>query len=291
MTDATLGAWLRHAAQTIIASPSPRLDARVLAKWALGLDDAGLIAGEGRRLRADEAARLDAALARRIAGEPVAYITGEKEFWGLKIRCAPPMLLPRPDSETLIVAAVRRRDRAAPLRVLDLGTGTGCLLAAALAEFENAAGIGVDYLPDAVSLAQANMEALGLGGRAVIRQGAWTDGLEGVFDLVLANPPYIPEGERETLAVDIRDYEDPHALFAGADGLSAYRAIFAGAPRLLAPDGLIIVELGAGQETAVAALANAAFPGARIACDMDLGGRPRALVADCSPDVSGQKIL
>jgi release factor glutamine methyltransferase len=276
----TLGAWLRAAAARISRSQSPRLDARVLAKWALRIDDAGLIAHEGRVLRADELEILSAALDRRIVGEPVAYITGEKEFWGLTIQCRPPMLLPRPDSETLIAAAVKRRERGSLSRILDLGTGTGCLLLAALSEFRTAAGIGVDYHDDAVALARENAVALGLAARADIRLGSWADGLDGAFDLVLANPPYVPEAERGTLAVDIRDYEDPRALFAGADGLSAYRTIFADAPRLLAPGGLMIVELGAGQKAPVVALARAAFPMARIETDEDLGGRPRALVVD-----------
>lgn len=282
MNATTLGGWLRDSTRAIIASQSPRLDARVLACHVLGLDEAGLIAEEARVLSADEEARLAAALARRIAGEPIAYITGVKEFWGLTVRCRPPMLLPRPDSETLIAAAVKRRDRAPPSRILDLGTGTGCLLLAALSEFRDATGIGVDYHDAAVMLARENADALGLSARAEIRRGSWTEGLDGAFDLILANPPYVPEAERETLAVDIRDYEDPRALFAGADGLSAYRTIFADAPRLLAPGGLMIVELGSGQKDEVAGLARAAFPMARIGTDPDLGGRPRALVVDAA---------
>lgn len=280
MTATTLDAWLRGAALRITQSQSPRLDARVLAKWALKLDDDALIAGADRALRAEELARLDFALERRVTGEPIAYITGEKEFWGLTILCRPPMLLPRPDSETLIAAAIKRRDRTAPLKILDLGTGTGCLLAAALHEFKQAQGLGVDYLDEAVALAATNLRTLGLASRAQIKQGSWTEGLEGPFDLILANPPYVPENERETLCVDIRDFEDPRALFAGEDGLSAYQAIFKGAPRLLAADGLMIVELGAGQADAVAGIARGAFGNARIDCDLDLGGRSRALIVD-----------
>lgn len=282
MSLATISAWITNATSKIRRSQSPRLDARVLAKWALKLDDAGLIAEECRKLNPEELEILEGALARRVAGEPVAYITGEKEFWGLTIQCRPPMLLPRPDSETLIAAAVKRRAKTAPLRILDLGTGTGCLLVAALKEFPTAHGIGVDYLPESVALARTNVDALGLAARAEIRQGSWTEGLEGAFDLILSNPPYIPEAESETLDPGIREYEDPRALFAGADGLSAYRTIFAGALPLMAQRGLIIVELGFGQAETVTALAAAAFPDAAIAVDPDLGGRPRALVADCA---------
>lgn len=280
MTTTPLGAWMREAAARIHRSQTPRLDARIIAKWALNLDDAALIVADARSLLPAEIERLGAALERRIAGEPVAYIVGEKEFWGLTIKCRPPMLLPRPDSETLIAAATRRRDRTAPLRILDLGTGTGCLLLAALSEFTSSCGVGVDYHPAAVALAQENAEALGLAGRAEMRLGSWTEGVEGPFDIILANPPYIAEGERETLAIDIRDFEDPRALFAGADGLSAYRAIFVGAPALLSGRGLMIVELGAGQADSVSRLAEAAFPGASIGCDPDLAGRPRALIVD-----------
>lgn len=278
----SLGAALRAAARRIIRSTSPRLDARVIARHVLGLDDAGLVAREDSPLAPTESLAFYAAIERRIAGEPVAYIVGEKEFWGLTIKCRPPMLLPRPDSETLISAAVKRRDRAAPLRILDLGTGTGCLLLAALSEFKAAHGVGVDYLGAAVVLSRENAAALGFAARAEIREGSWTEGLDGPFDLILANPPYVADAERDTLAVDIRDFEDPRALFAGADGLSAYRVIFADAPRLLSPQGLMIVELGAGQEEAVTVIASAAFPGANIAADPDLGGRPRALVVDCA---------
>lgn len=282
MTGTTLGAWLKEAARAIVASPSPRLDARLLARHALRLDEAGLIAQEPRALTAAEEARLAAALARRIAGEPVAYITGVKEFWGLPIRCRAPMLLPRPDSETLVDAALRRRPKTLAPRVLDLGTGPGSLLAALLVEYPEAVGTGVDYHAGAVALARENMAALGLSARATIREGDWSRGLEGPFDLVVANPPYIPEAERDGLATDIRDYEDPGALFAGPDGLSAYRAILDDAPRILAPGGLLIFELGTGQRDAVAALAAARFPGAGIAADADLAGRPRALVVDLS---------
>lgn len=275
----TLETCLRAAAQRLAASDTPALDARVLAKHALGLDDAGLIVEAKRALTAEEEATLDALVARRAAGEPVAYIVGEKEFRGLTFRTAPGVLVPRPDSETLIEAAASRRAQDAPLRVLDLGTGTGCLLCALLAHFPNAAGVGVDVNETALALAAANASALGLEGRARFLNSDWAAAVEGTFDLVVSNPPYIRESDRAGLPVEVRDHEDPRALFAGEDGLGAYRAIAAAAPRLLAPGGLMILELGTGQAGPVGALMAAALPGALVEVEPDLAGRPRALVA------------
>lgn len=275
----TLDAYLRAAAARLAASETPALDARVLARHALALDDAGLILDAKRALTPGETATLDALIARRAAGEPVAYIVGGKEFRGLMFATAPGVLVPRPDSETLIEAAARRLDAGAPLRVLDLGTGTGCLLCALLAHFPKATGLGVDVNETALALAAANASALGLEARARFAKSDWASAVEGAFDLVVSNPPYIRESERAGLPVEVRDHEDPRALFAGADGLDAYRAIAAAAPRLVAAGGLMILELGAGQADPVAALAAAALPGARIEVEPDLAGRPRALVA------------
>lgn len=271
---------MRGAAGAIRASSSPRLDARLIVRHVLSLDEATLIAGETRRLSADEESALAAALARRVDGEPVAYITGVKEFWGLPIRCRAPTLLPRPDSETLVSAATARRPSERELSILDLGTGTGCLLAALLTAFPRSRGVGVDAHAGAVALAGENLAALGLETRGAVQQGNWADGLSGPFDLIVANPPYIPESERAFLSVDSLGYEDPGALFGGADGLSAYRTILQSAPTILSSSGLLIFELGAGQKGAVEALAVAAFPGAAISVDADLAGRPRALVVD-----------
>lgn len=275
----TLETYLRAAAARLARSDTPMLDARVLAKRALSLDDAGLILEAGRALTAEEAARLDAMIVRRAAGEPVAYIVGEKEFRGLTFRTAPGVLVPRPDSETLIEAAAKRLAAAAPLSILDLGTGTGCLLCALLAHFQNATGLGVDIADAALALAAENARALGLAGRARFATSDWASAVEGRFDLVVSNPPYIRESECPGLPVEVRAHEDPRALFAGADGLDAYRAIAAAAPRLVAPGGLIILELGADQAGPVAALMAAALPGAHIEVEPDLAGRPRALVA------------
>lgn len=274
-----LETYLRAAASRLAVSPSPLLDARLLVRHALGLNDAGLILSAARSLSADEIEKLDALVARRARGEPVAYILGEKEFRGLTFRVAPGVLVPRPDSETLIEAAEKRRASDAPLRILDLGTGTGCLLCALLAHFTNASGVGADINEEAVALARGNAAALGFAGRAVFLESDWGAAVDGRFDLVVSNPPYIMDADRESLPPDVRDYEDPRALFAGPEGLDAYRRILGEAARLAAPGALIILELGAGQAEAVAALAKAAFPGASIGFEDDLAGRQRALVA------------
>ena len=281
----TLDAFLRAAAARLVNSGTPSLDARVLAKHALGLDDAGLILDAKRALAREEIAKLTALVERRAAGEPVAYIAGEKEFRGLTFRMAPGVLVPRPDSETLIEAAVKRLPADAPLRILDLGTGTGCLLCALLAHFTKASGVGVDLNETALALAEENAASLGLADRAAFVKSDWTAAVEGTFDLIISNPPYIEEGARESLPVEVRDHEDSRALFAGEDGLDAYRILLAGAPRLARPRSLMIFELGEGQAEAVGALAKAAFPGAFIEFEADLAGRRRALVAA----IEGQK--
>lgn len=281
MTESlTIEAALRAAAQRLSASETPQLDARVIARHVLGLDDAGLILEAKRALTPAETERLDAALARRAAGEPVAYIVGEKEFFGLTFRTAPGVLVPRPDTETLIEAALEARLASGVSRILDLGTGTGCLLLTLLSLFPEAEGTGVDINPQAVRLARENAAALGLGDRARFVAGDWAAPLEGRFDLVVSNPPYIRDGDRARLSPDIRDFEDARALFSGADGLDACRAIFAVAPGLAAPGALLALEIGEGQRQAAESLAKAAFPAAAVSSRPDMAGRPRAVLVD-----------
>lgn len=277
--------YLRAAAARLAASGTPSLDTRVLAKHALALDDAGLILSAMRELDEEEIARLDALVARRAAGEPVAYIVGEKEFRGLIFRTAPGVLVPRPDSEAVVEAAIKRFPADASLRILDLGTGTGCLLCALLAHFTKTSGVGVDLNETALALARENAAALGLARRAAFLKSDWAEAVEEAFDVIISNPPYIGEGARESLPVEVRAYEDPRALFAGEDGLDAYRAILAAAPRLSKPRALMIFELGEAQADAVGALVKAAFPQALIEFEADLAGRKRALVAA----IEGQK--
>ena len=276
----SLEQWLRAAAARLAQSETPRLDARVIAKHALDLSDAALIADGDRRLTAEEVTRLDALIRRRVAGEPVAHIVGRREFWSLDIEVPPGILVPRADSETLIEAIVRRRRPDEALAILDLGCGSGALLCALLVSFTNATGLGVDIDPLAVATTTRNLERLGLAHRASARAGDWFEGLGERFDLIVANPPYIRTIDRGALPREVRDFEDPRALFAGPDGQDAYRAILTAAPSHLAANGLLVLELGEGQAGPVKALARKLAPPAQIRVENDLGGRPRAMVID-----------
>nr|WP_255575258.1 peptide chain release factor N(5)-glutamine methyltransferase [Caldovatus aquaticus] len=257
---------------------SPRLEARLLLGHALGLPAEALLRDPARPVPPAAAARFAALLHRRLERAPVAHLLGEREFWSLPLAVSPATLIPRPDSETLIEAALAAfPDRAAVRAILDLGTGTGCLLLAALTEFPRASGLGVDRVAEAAALAAANARRLGLAGRARFVVGDWAAPLAARFDLVLCNPPYVETGAIPHLAPEVARHEPATALDGGADGLDAYRAVLAALPALLAPAGRAVLELGQGQRPAVEALARAA--GLRpLGCRADLGGVERALV-------------
>ncbi len=252
----------------------PRREARLLLALALETDLAGVL--RAGPLTPAQQARFDALVARRAAREPYARIAGHREFWGMDFALSPATLVPRPETETLIEAALAAMpDRASVRRVVDLGTGTGCLLAAALAEYPIAIGIGVDASAEAAAIARRNLARFG--GRAAVIVGDWAGALGGGFDLVLSNPPYIPAADIAALAPEVARHDPLAALAGGADGLDAYRAIIAELPRLLAPEGLAVLELGIGQAEAVRALAGAA--GLTVAdIRPDLAGIPRAAV-------------
>jgi release factor glutamine methyltransferase len=252
---------------------NPRLEARLLLAHALGITPTELLAEPD----APAALSYNTLLARRAAREPLAFILGRREFWSLDIAVSPATLIPRADTETLIEAALAAfPDRTAVRRVLDLGTGTGCLLLAALCEFPTAFGIGVDIAPQAAALAAANAAALGLSARAAFLAGDWAAAIGKKFDLVLCNPPYIRSAGLPGLMPEITRHEPARALDGGPDGLVAYRRILADLPRLLTPAGVAILELGIGQETSVPALAVAA--GFATTLRPDLAGIPRALI-------------
>ena len=216
-------------------------------------------------------------VARRADGEPVARILGRREFWGLPFALAPATLEPRPDTETVVEAALGLvRGAGGAASILDLGTGSGCLLLALLSELPDAAGVGVDRSPAAAAAARRNARSLGLGDRARFVAGDWAEAISGRFDLVVSNPPYIATEHIEALAPEVRRHDPALALDGGADGLDAYRAIVADLPRLLAPSGVAVLELGAGQRDAVAGLARAAGL-VVIGSNPDLAGTPRAL--------------
>ena len=213
-------------------------------------------------------------LNRRLANEPVAYITGRRAFWTIELKVAPGALIPRPDSETLIEAAVEHFGTAGPKRILDLGTGPGTLLLAALDHWPGATGVGIDASPEALALALSNAGRLGLAGRAEFRGGDWAEGVEERFDLVLCNPPYVEEAAE--LAPQVAQWEPSAALFAGPDGLDAYRSLAPQLARLIAPGGIACIEVGAGQAAAVIALFESRNLVARPR--NDLGGHVRCLV-------------
>ena len=223
-------------------------------------------------------ARLEAFAARRSAGEPLSRILGRREFWSLDFTISPDVLDPRPDTETIVEAALTAfaERRSEPLSVLDLGVGSGALLAALLTELPRARGLGVDRSEAAARIARANIEALGLAARAEIRLGDWTEGLAEPFDLIVSNPPYIRSGDIAGLAREVRDH-DPHlALDGGADGLAAYRALAPSIARLLAPQGWFFLEVGAGQAGDVEAIASEAGLAA-LSSFVDLAGVARVV--------------
>lgn len=282
---ATVGAFLCAGQRRLRAAglPEPRAEARLLLGHALGAPPGDLIGAARRPVPAAAAAAFADLLRRRLDHAPVAHLLGERGFWTLTLAVSPATLIPRPDSEALIEAALDAfPDRARVARVLDLGTGAGGLLLAALAEFPGAWGLGVDLVPAAARLAAANAARNGLGGRAAFAAGDWGTAVAGTFDLVLCNPPYVERAAIAGLAPEVARHEPASALDGGPDGLDAYRAVLAGLPALLAPGGRAVLELGQGQRAAVAALAAGAGLDA-LAARADLGGVERALVLGRGP--------
>ncbi len=269
----------------------PALDARVMLMHATGLSTADLYAWPDKPVPPEALARIDAMAARRAAREPLARILGEREFWGLPFILAPATLVPRPDTEVLVEAALAEHARIADarpgetLRFLDLGTGSGCIAIAFLHELQQTKkdvyinGLAVDISSDAATAARRNADMLGVGNLLSFAVGSWGAGLAASrFDIILSNPPYIESGVIAELEIEVRVH-DPHlALDGGTDGLDAYREIFADAPRLLRPGAAVIVEFGQGQAPAVAAIAaQNGFSVARTIAD--LAGTDRVIVA------------
>ncbi len=265
---------------------SPELDARILIGLALGLDHTGLTVAADRSITSSEAQAIAALGRRRLARESVAVIVGEKEFWGLRFRVGPATLVPRPETETIVEAALRVLDakgqREQPFLIADIGTGSGCLLLALLSELPNARGIATDISNAALAIARENARALNLAHRALFVCGNFADTLAGGgFDLIVSNPPYVATAALAHLAPEVRR-EPRLALDGGADGLAAYRAIAADAARVLRTGGVLVLELGIGQAGPVAALL-AASGLAPEEPQSDLAGVPRAIVAFRQP--------
>lgn len=255
---------------------SPQREARLLAAHAADTDLAGLLRID--MLPPAAHATFMRILQRRLHHEPMAYIIGHTGFWSLDMAVSPATLIPRADTETLVEAVLDHLpDRNAPLRVLDIGTGTGCLLLAVLAEYPQATGIGTDLNPDAARLATRNAARNALSTRCDMLCCNWADGIAGPFDLILSNPPYIPHADLNGLMPEVVRHEPARALDGGADGLVAYRALVTTVHDLLAPDGIGVLELGIGQDHSVPALMRAG--GLRVLeIRPDLGGIGRALV-------------
>ena len=249
---------LRRAAEARLTEAgvdTPELDVRLLVQHALGFSRERLLFDADTPVTDEQAAAVHALIERRAAREPVSRILGERAFWTLDLTLNADTLDPRPDTETIVEAALDALpDRSAPLRILDLGTGTGCILLALLAELPNATGLGIDLSPSAVQAATGNAVRNGLDARARFQVGNWGEGLAERFDLVVSNPPYIPSSDIPSLDPEVREHDPMRALDGGADGLDAYRAIAAQLPGLLVPGGVAALEVGVGQAADVAAL-------------------------------------
>ena len=258
----------------------PRREATLLLTRAAGIRAIDLISAPDARLGEAVAARIAAFAARRAAGEPLSRIFGRREFWSLDLAISSDVLDPRPETETIVDAAISEMAgrREAALRVLDLGVGSGALLCALLSEFPQAVGLGVDLSEPAAAVARANLQALGLAARATIRVASWGEGLEGPFDLIVSNPPYVRTGEIAGLDREVREHDPRLALDGGADGLQAYRALAPQLARLLEPaEGRFFLEFGEGQAVGICAILQAG--GLAVSGVVaDLSGRARVAV-------------
>lgn len=254
------------------SSDTARLDAELLLAHALDIErDVLLLAPPAGHPPAHFAEMI----ARRAEGEPVAYITGKRAFWNIELSVGPGALIPRPDSETLIAAAIGHfAATAGPKRILDLGTGPGTLLLAALDQWPGATGLGIDASEEALRYARGNARRLGLAPRAELRLGDWAEGIDQQFDLVLINPPYVADAAE--LGPGVAEFEPAEALFAGPDGLDDYRRLAPEIGRLIAEGGLAAIEIGHDQSASAAAIFAAAGHDVRLS--LDLAGRPRALL-------------
>lgn len=277
----TVGAALNEATRQLRGAviPQPRLDASLLLAAVLGVDRTGLWQRDDRLLSPDEASSFGSYLDQRLARRPVSQIVGERDFWTLSFSVTADVLDPRPDSETIVeavLAGVSGRER--PLRILDLGTGSGCLLLSLLSELPRAVGVGVDISPAALAVAADNARRFGLADRCLLLTGDWASALAGSFDVVISNPPYLRTEELAEVAPEIRLHEPVLALDGGADGLSAYRAIIGQLPRLLGGGGAAFLECGTGQAADVSTLLSEAGLGG-VSCHRDLAGHERCVAA------------
>jgi release factor glutamine methyltransferase len=275
----TVAGLIRRAAKQLSSRgiETAALDARLLLQSAAGMTHADIVAGPDLNLPTDVTARFLLLVERRCAFEPVSRILGTREFYGRSFRVTPDVLDPRADTETLIGATLALAKDKRPLRILDLGTGSGAIVVTLLAELPEALAVATDLSAAALQVAQGNAEVLGVANRVRFVRANWFDGVDGQFDFIVSNPPYIPLGDIAVLAPDVREFDPAKALDGGPDGLEAYRRIASGAGGHLAPMGHVILEIGAGQENAV----NDLFKGQgfnRESRHFDLAGHVRCLV-------------
>jgi release factor glutamine methyltransferase len=276
MPPDTLASLLAAATRRLTAagSDTPTLDARLLLQAAAGLTREDLILGPDRALTPEQLSAFEGFVGRREGHEPVSRILGEREFYGRVFKVTPATLDPRPDTETIIEAALKLMPRAA--RLLDLGTGTGAIAITLLAERPDAIGLATDLSPEALAVARENAARLGVGDRLTLLEGSWFAPVTRAFDIILSNPPYIPASEIAGLAPDVRNFDPALALSGGTDGLDPYRIIASGAAAHLGEAGHVLVEIGAGQADDVEAIF-AARGFAAAGRHRDLGGHERCL--------------
>ena len=276
---------LRLAAEKLRAAgiPDAMVDTRILAAAVFGMSREDMLLDPQRLIKGTARDRFHALIKRRRSREPVARILGSREFRSLDFALGPETLEPRPDSEIIVEAAVAC-GRAFPgaIRVLDLGTGTGCLLPSVLSELRNGTGVGSDIAAGAVEMARGNAHNLGLSERVEFAQTDWTNGIEGTFDMILSNPPYIATGDIEGLAPEVAAFDPPAALDGGADGLNAYRSLAQCVPAKLSSRGVVMLEIGAGQQDAVTTIFDeGGF--SPIGNRTDLGGHVRVILFGKEP--------
>lgn len=254
----------------------PPLESRIILRERAGLEWSTLISTPDAPISADIVNRIKQDLEQRLAGKPLSRIYGTREFWGLSFNINEDTLDPRPDSETLIEVALKHYKDKQPETILDLGTGSGCLLLALLSEFKQARGIGVDIASGALKMAQENAQILGLAGRASFINADWSEPINGQFDLIVANPPYIESDVIQKLAKEVRNHDPIQALDGGKDGLQDYNRIFSNLSSLLKPDGMALFEIGFDQAEKLSRLSEKH----RLSCGRthaDLAGNPRVV--------------
>ncbi len=279
MTETLVTAW--QAARRALEAAGveePTFDARLLLEAGAGIKRADILTDPRRELSDAQVHAVAALIARRVQREPISHILGVKGFREIVLAVSREVLTPRPETELLVQLAINHLPPEAPARVLDLGVGSGAILAAILHERPQASGVGVDVSETALLMAQSNLEALGLDARATLRRGNWGEGIDERFNVIVANPPYIASADIDGLQPEVARYEPRIALDGGADGLAAYRALMPHLPDLLAPAGLAILEIGAGQEAPVRALIESAGL-TPLHVHLDLSGIPRVWTA------------